>query len=183
MEEIYNKIYDNVQDYDEMIDYKIELINSEFEKFPKETKIIDIGCGKGHYLKHLLSKGYNDILGVEFSKSCAEQHLKELPHVNADFIMYSQTIEDKKYDMCLCMDVLEHIPYDKIETMVESISRIGNNAVLGIANHSDIFMGEELHVIQENSDWWEALLLKYFSSVEKIYQRKSKFFVFRCVSK
>ena len=180
MKEIYNKVYDNFDEYDEKFSYKINLIDSEFEKFSKTSKILDIGCGKGHYIKHLLNKDFQNILGVEFSKSCSEKYLQGINHVNEDFLEYSKTISDREYDICLCMDVLEHIPYDKIEFMVKSISRIGDHAILGIANHSDIFMGEELHLIQENSKWWEMLLKKYFSNVENIFQKKSKFFVFRC---
>lgn len=183
MKEIYDKVYENFENYDERFDYKIDLINEEFKRFSKDLKILDIGCGKGHYLRNLLSQGFDNILGVEFSKSCADKYLQSLPHVNADFLEYNKTIENKTYDMCLCMDVLEHISYKNIDSMVSGISRIGNHALLGVANHSDIFMGEELHIIQENSDWWINLLSKHFSSVEKIFEgKKGKFFVFRCMS-
>lgn len=181
MKEIYDKVYDNFQDYDEKFDYKIELIDKEFEKFSKDSAIIDIGCGKGHYIKHLINSGYNNILGIEFSSVCSEKYLQNVPHLNVDFLKHCDSIEDKKYEICLCMDVLEHIPYDKVEFMVSNIARIGNGAILGIANHSDIFLGEELHIIQENDEWWILLLKKYFNTVEKIYDKKGKFYLFRCI--
>lgn len=180
MKEIYDKVYDNFQDYDEKFDYKIELINQEFEKFSKDSKIIDIGCGKGHYIKHLINSGYKNILGIEFSSVCSEKYLQGVPHLNVDFLKHCESIKDKEYEICLCMDVLEHIPYDKVEYMVANIARIGNKSILGIANHSDIFLGEELHIIQEDYKWWTLLLQKYFNNVEKIYDRKGKFYLFRC---
>ena len=180
MKEIYNMVYDTFQNYDEKFDYKIALIDNEFANVSKESKIIDIGCGKGHYIKHLINSGYGNVLGIEFSSVCSEKYLQTVPHLNVDFLKHCESIKNKEYEICLCMDVLEHIPYDKVEFMVSNIARIGNKAILGIANHSDIFMGEELHIIQENDKWWTSLLKKYFSIVEKIYDKKGKFYLFRC---
>lgn len=181
MKEIYDMVYNTFQNYDEKFDYKIILIDNEFEKISKESKVIDIGCGKGHYIKHLINSGYRNTLGIEFSSVCSEKYLQNVPHLNIDFLKHCESIKDKEYEICLCMDVLEHIPYEKVEFMVSNIARIGNRSILGIANHSDIFMGEELHIVQETDQWWTLLLKKYFITVEKIYDKKGKFYLFRCI--
>jgi 2-polyprenyl-3-methyl-5-hydroxy-6-metoxy-1,4-benzoquinol methylase len=184
MKEIYNNVYNNFENYDEKYDYKINLVDLQFNNFSKDANILDIGCGKGHYIRHMIDRGYNNILGIEFSTLCSQKYLTDIPHLNVDFLEYCQTIKNNHYDVCLCMDVLEHISYDQVEFMIENISRIGNNSILGIANHSDIFMGEELHIIQENSNWWKTLLSKKFTTVEKIFENKQgTFFLFVCESK
>lgn len=181
MKEIYDNVYDQIDNYDKMYRYKINLIDDQFKSFSKEIKILDIGCGKGHYIKHLMKQGYTNILGIEFSSACSKKFLQNIPHLNVDFLEHCTKISNKDYDVCLCMDVLEHIPYERIEFMIDNISRIGKLAILGVANHSDVLMGEELHLIQEDADWWTNLLRKKFKSVKKSFEDETgKFFLFVC---
>lgn len=181
LKKIYDNVYTNIPQYDGMFKWKIEVIDKVFENFDKSIKVIDVGCGKGHYLKNLLDHDFKNVLGVEFSSVCSEKFLSELPHVNADFLTYSSNIKDCDYDVCLCMDVLEHIQYEKLDEFLNSVERISKESILGIANHSDIFLGNELHLVQEDSVWWYNMLKKFYNNIEEIYQLENKkFFIFRC---
>jgi ubiquinone/menaquinone biosynthesis C-methylase UbiE len=57
MKEIYDSVYNNFENYDEKYDYKINLVDLQFKNFSKDANILDIGCGKGHYIRYLTSKG------------------------------------------------------------------------------------------------------------------------------
>jgi len=181
MKEVYDKIYLQDNTYNASYDYKQDVIETEFLKFPKTSKIFDVGCGKGHYIRHLKKLGFNDVLGLEFSKVCSERFLIDINHVNEDFLEYSNNINDNQYDICLCMDVLEHIDPSSIDLMINELKRIAKTAIIGIANHSDIILGEELHLIQNPATWWETELSNRYSSVVKLIETSDgRFFIFKC---
>lgn len=188
MKEVYDKVYSEVERYDEKMQYKIDIVETHIADLPKEIKIIDIGCGKGHYARSIQSWGYNDYTAIEFSTSCCEKYLQDIEYINIDFLDYGPTVKDKSYDLCLCIDVLEHISKDNINEFVANIARIGNKAILGIANHSDVFLGKELHIIQEGVSWWSNLLNTHFSKIECVDQSQHnsknhpRFFMFVCES-
>ncbi|EGR0494297.1 methyltransferase domain-containing protein [Vibrio cholerae] len=125
-------------------------------------KILDAGCGQGGNLKRLLSHGV-DAFGIELSSVCCEKHLQALPHENTDIVSFSQK-SIIEFDGLVCFDVLEHIPESSLDENIKALSSLSKSALLGIANHSDIQCGEELHLIQEDVDWWIARLKQHYES-------------------
>jgi 2-polyprenyl-3-methyl-5-hydroxy-6-metoxy-1,4-benzoquinol methylase len=181
MKEIYNNVYQNNKRYNNSYDYKLEVVLLEIRKLAKSSKIIDIGCGKGHYIRKIISEGYSSTLGIEFSDVCCKEFLCDVPHVNADFLTTNSIFVDQQFDLCVCMDVLEHIEYKNIELMIENIKRIGRSSILGIANHSDVILGQELHLIQEDLLWWNNKLSQFYSSVVVLNELPNgRFFIFKC---
>lgn len=154
---IYDNIYATVKNYNFYDDIK----NKYVDAFAKliDGKIVDAGCGEGIHLKRLLTKGY-DVFGIEISEVCCENFLKNMPHENIDILSYCN--KGKKFDGLICMDLLEHIDPSQIEETVESLSGIAPTAFFGIANHSDIINGVELHLIRQDSLWWSGLIGKYY---------------------
>ena len=182
MKEIYDYVYKNVPGYDPRYQHKFDVVDKQFIDRDKNIKIIDIGCGKGHYIRNLLNQQFTNIIGIEFSSECAAEFLTDVPHINVDFLDHSTKISDNEYDVGLCMDVLEHIPYENINQFIKEINRISSESILGIANHSDMFFGNELHLIQEDSTWWYNKLNEYYPTVELLYETSSnRFFVFKCL--
>jgi EEF1A lysine methyltransferase 2 len=48
------------------------MINWVHENVPKETEIVDLGCGNGHLIFELLSLGFHNVLGVDYSERSIE---------------------------------------------------------------------------------------------------------------
>lgn len=173
---IYNKVYTQKSNYnyhniikDAFVDVYVAYING---------KILDAGCGEGIHLKRILKNGYN-AFGIELSQVCCQRYLTGTPHANTDIISFAK--ENKRFDGLICMDVLEHIPPANIKETLAAISNMSDSAFLGIANHSDIICGEELHLIQESKDWWIDLLEHYYKNVHFIAsQFAEKFFYIVC---
>ena len=69
----------------------------------KNSSILDFGCGSGSFLKRLNNAGYMDLSGVD------------VPENNnaSDCFVITKTIQKRKYDVILMMDVLEHIEDDE----------------------------------------------------------------------
>ena len=70
-----NKIYDNYLSTNQFylsnplnLDLSFHIFNANYLKFlpvDKTARILDIGCGIGHFLAYVKSKNYNNFLGVD----------------------------------------------------------------------------------------------------------------------
>ena len=139
----------------------------------KGDSILDVGCGRGHYLKKFIKLGYAPV-GIEPSEYVIKKNLKNLPVIHG-------TIQDIKdnYDALYCMDVLEHIDPEEIDKNLAHLAKHAPKALYGIANHSDVWDGVELHLIQQPAIWWFEKLRQYYSEVE-IVEQGDRFNMFDC---
>ncbi len=79
-----------------------------------ETRILDIGCGTGHWLTTLVERGYKNIEGVELSPEQTQACLKR----NLPVTLIEDTSEFlagclSTYGLISMFDVLEHISKEK----------------------------------------------------------------------
>ncbi|MBW2991753.1 class I SAM-dependent methyltransferase, partial [Candidatus Woesearchaeota archaeon] len=113
----YTEEYDNALDFSPRFrEYNKELAKRLINSYNiKNKSIIDIGCGKGHFLNLLCRLGNNR--GIGFDASCTDQQVKESTD-NIRFIKdyYSEKHKDKAADLISCKYVLEHVdnPFDFI---------------------------------------------------------------------
>lgn len=164
---LYDEVYINYDNYNSSILNKSGKKQIYVDNFiNKNDKILDIGCGSGYTLKRLYNKGY-DIFGIDFSRECCNRYLKDFPHECVSILDYCNR-STIVYDVILCIDVLEHIPYNQIDNTLFNILGISNKALFGIANHSDIKCGVELHIIQEKVDWWLKKINTFYVRVKYI---------------
>jgi cyclopropane fatty-acyl-phospholipid synthase-like methyltransferase len=144
-------------------DYAVKQIDEH-----SDSRIIDIGVGRGAFADYVKSKLPNVVVdGIDldifyesnnistFFKGDLNANLHELCGKIAN-------IKGTAYGTLTCLDVLEHLNKESIDSVFEFFSNISVNQVFTIANHSDIHEGTELHIIQENLDWWLPKLQKYF---------------------
>jgi SAM-dependent methyltransferase len=156
---LYNKIYKNPA-YNDKDNTKIQIVHDWLDEGNYET-ILDIGCGRGHYIKAL---PFN-IIGVEPSTILFKTDLTKITAINSDIMSYKGNA-----DALYCMDVLEHIAYQDIDDHLEKLLNMAPSALYGIANHSDIQEGVELHLIQEGAGWWLNKLGQYYKNVRLTYE-------------
>lgn len=89
----------------------------------KDTKILDIGCGTGHFLYYLEKKGYTHFLGIDISPQqvdfCRENVSKKVEVADA-----FEYLKEKKnmYDAIVANDLLEHIPKEEIIAFLKLVN-------------------------------------------------------------
>lgn len=167
---IYNETFKDER-YNPAEPDRIEFVRNWLESsHNKPKKILDVGCGRGHYLNALRPK-YN-VTGLEPSN--AADGIENV--YKADIL----SAPNLYYNALYCMDVLEHIPPDDLHINLTKLSQMSRKALLGIANHSDVWNGVELHLIQENSEWWEQTLRRYYKQVT-ILKRGKRYYIFECL--
>jgi 2-polyprenyl-3-methyl-5-hydroxy-6-metoxy-1,4-benzoquinol methylase len=87
----------------------------------KNIKILDVGCGMGHFLYFLKKAGYTNYWGIDISTaqvSFVRENITERVEV-ADVFDYLKAICG--FDVIVANDVLEHIPKDKILDLLNLI--------------------------------------------------------------
>jgi len=167
---IYDEIFATDESYNASIDYKLDIV-LEWVKNSGFNNLLDVGCGRGHYLK-LLSKNGIKVTGLEPSKFIADT-LKDYEVINDDILGLAK--EGRQWEALICMDVLEHIDPAGIEETVKALASLSPYALLGIASHSDKWRGVQLHLIREESSWWKSLLSRHYHSISSLYQSKRYF--------
>lgn len=96
----------------------------------KNIKILDIGCGMGHFLWYLKKKGYTNLLGVDISKEaiafCKRNVIANVLLINnlSQFLKKHQN----SFDLIVMNDVLEHIIKKNIIRTLREIGHSLKNA-------------------------------------------------------
>jgi len=84
------------------------------------SSVIDFGCGTGDILKPFEEKGI-EVLGVDFSKA-NRRHSKINLNNFQIFDLRKKYIGKKKYALCLCLEVAEHIEEKYSDVLIRSIT-------------------------------------------------------------
>jgi len=141
-------------------EYRFQLVKNFI--IENEIKsVLDVGSGRGNVIK--IIKELDPSIEIT---SC---DLKKFHEYDCEFLELNlcdknslSKIENKNYDLLVCLDVLEHVQKDCVDDIFKTFNKISKFSILTIANHSDIHNGVELHLIQENMNYWEPKIQKYF---------------------
>jgi SAM-dependent methyltransferase len=83
-------------------------------ELPKDSRILDLGCGPGYFLDEMKARGYSNLLGVTLSASDIEL-CKSKGHSVQDyditFLPQSAGFTDESVDFIFLRHALEHSPY------------------------------------------------------------------------
>lgn len=93
---------------------KMEVIKGLIKSFPRNSKILDAGCGEGVLVSELREKGYQ-VWGLDFNygaKYIIPGDLIKIPFKNSMF------------DLVLMVDVIEHLPFQNQKTAIEEVHRV-----------------------------------------------------------
>jgi cyclopropane fatty-acyl-phospholipid synthase-like methyltransferase len=136
---------------------------------PRQS-VLDFGCAKGFVVKALRMLR-RDAEGIDVSAYAIEQADKDVAghcHLVKDLEAWSLA---RRFDHVVAKDVLEHVPYEIIESTVRSIARMTNSVmvVVPLGRNGryviDAYERDVTHVIREDAQWWLELFERYFQDV------------------
>ena len=163
---LYNTVFED-EKYNARVDYKVKIV-LDWREDNNLSTLLDVGCGRGHYMRE------TGATGLEPSSLIAKRLKGDI--INSDI----QSLNTKRtWQGLYCMDVLEHISYDEIDKCLEKLAMLAPTALYGIANHSDVQAGVELHLIQEDAEWWLEKLQKHYKNVRLTYE-PARYMVIEC---
>ena len=130
--------------------------------------LADFGCGTGRaalgFMEHRLA-----VTGIDITASA----LDRVPASRIQFVLACLwDLPDGlgPFDWGYCTDVMEHIPPEKVDAVLASISRLVSKAcVFQMSCRPDgcgALIGETLHLTVRTPGWWRSKLGMYFDNVE-----------------
>ncbi len=137
----------------------LEIIDDKIKKI----KILDIGCGMGHFGFVAEEFLFCEYEGIDISKYAVENSpYKGLKLRQADIT--KKTFKASKKDLIICSDILEHLEYDKLDIVLKHIKKIGDKVIFSIPFRGDPNLdADKTHKIKEDAKWWIEKLSKYFT--------------------
>ena len=81
------------------------------------------------------------------------------------------------------LDFLEHIEKKYIDDILTTFRDLSPYCIIAVANHSDIINGVQLHLIQENNDWWKSKLEDKFNITHYMDDGKNTIYMYELNSK
>ena len=102
----------------------------------RKTKLLEIGCGNGGFIKTITEDKNIEVTGSEIYVKGLSYAKKSLPDVNFIQFDVSQGVLGETYDMILAFDVLEHIEKD-IGAMsnIKNMLSVGGKLIVSVPQH------------------------------------------------
>lgn len=120
------------------------------------TSVIDVGCGRGAWLKVFKEKGISKISGIDGNWIKAKYLLIDRGEFTAADLK-KPFCADEKFDLVVSLEVAEHLPEDCAEQFVESLIRCGPVIVFSAAIP---FQWGADHVNEQWPEYWAKLFRK-----------------------
>ena len=152
---------------------RFQLILSEIKD---NTKILDIGCGKGEFIKYLDKYKFNmKLFGCDISDVaiayCKNKFSKKSNFVACNIDNELRDYKEKGFDYIVCEEVIEHIenPEKLIKDIGYLLKDFGklilttpyNNSIVG--EHVWSFNVKDITDLLENEDWEIEKIIRYYN--------------------
>jgi 2-polyprenyl-3-methyl-5-hydroxy-6-metoxy-1,4-benzoquinol methylase len=136
------ELHDKNSSYGVSVMRHLDTIKKLYEKIEARS-LLDYGCGKGLLAKNL-----------------------DFPIWEYDPAIVEKSANPRPADLVVCVDVLEHIEPEYLNSVLEDIRRcvkkVGYLVISTIPAKKFLPDGRNTHLIQENKDWWVNKLSHYF---------------------
>ena len=99
--------YENEKEMPEPTRISLESLLDTFEKYRKNNRILDVGCGEGWILELALKRGWQSY-GTEFSSKAIEICEKKGIKMHAG-VLNPKNIKEKDFDVIVSSETIEHI--------------------------------------------------------------------------
>jgi 2-polyprenyl-3-methyl-5-hydroxy-6-metoxy-1,4-benzoquinol methylase len=174
----YEKVWTTIEAYNQsspgldLADKAIELMNAYGCK-----SVLDVGCGTGKATIKFNAWGLHAV-GVDITRKGLDKDLADIIPFNQS-CLWDMAEYISPYDATYCIDVMEHIPEEKVEAVIDNLAdRCNKIAIFQIAMFQDRFgelIGERLHLTVKTKDWWEKKILRRFKNIREIENVRGRF--------
>jgi len=127
------------------------------------ASVLDIGCGTGRGGLTLAVLGQLKVTMIDFVANCLDDKVRAAIAGQADKLAFIKADIEKPLPAAaqygFCTDVMEHIPPDKVDSVLNNILRAAQYVFFSISNQDDVcgaLIGAPLHLSVHPFAWWEA---------------------------
>lgn len=131
-----------------------------------EERILDIGCGNGGILRHLKSRGYDRLCGLEHSAYACQRLIAEgIAMINGSLLDIPADTEP--FDVVIASQVLEHIiRRGRFMRELKTVLRPGGRVLVFVPDNRLNPLSEPEHVAVYTQKTLSRFLRRHFSGVE-----------------
>jgi len=147
-------------------------------KYSKDVRILELGCGRGLLLKFLKDNGYKNVLGIDVSVEQIEiADVQGLNVLQSDVLTFLSST-DENFDLIFALDLIEHFSKNELIELAKNVyNRLNNNGMfvfhtpngLGI-NSNRLIYGDLTHLTILTPNSAEQLLRFAGFSQIKFYE-------------
>lgn len=132
--DFYNEYYENIST-DEITNKEKKRIDSIINLIPDNCdSLLEVGCGDGRILNQI-KDNYKTIYGIDISKEAIKN--VEVPTKLAD--ASELPFPDNSFDIVLCCEVLEHIPYETYQKSLKELERVAKKyIIISVPNNENL---------------------------------------------
>ncbi len=130
------------------------------------SSVIDLGCGAGIYLQAFAKQGVKDLLGIDGAPAAKDEFIFD-PKKILIFDLSKKLKLPKKYDLCLCLEVAEHLPASQADKLVDNIIGAADKIIFtaAVPGQGPRSIG---HINEQPNSYW----IKKFQKKNFRYRRK-----------
>jgi len=115
----YSNYLDRTGKYRKLVSELLPELCQHTNKCPQELSVLDFGCAVGHCCKALEENGVRSLIGYDIS-SWAVEYGRRTFELNYLTTSFDEAIKHS-FDVCLMLDVLEHIDLAEVPQILEAI--------------------------------------------------------------
>ena len=114
--------------------------------------IVDVGCGRGEWLRAFAEHGITDTLGIDGHSGSGTLLVPKDQFIQRD-LRFPLRI-DRTFDLALCLEVAEHLPAESGAVLVDSLTRLAPTVLFSAATPGQ---GGTGHINEQWPDYWSKL--------------------------
>ena len=130
-----------------------EVVVSELFPVLRPTSLLDVGCGRGGWVRTWKRDGCADVCGIDGPHvDQASLYIEATEFVVAD--LTSKFDLGRRFDLIQCLEVAEHLPASSAAGLIDSIARHGDIVLFSAAVPGQ---GGTYHINERPIEYWREM--------------------------
>ena len=125
----------------------------------KPTSVVDVGCGRGTWLKAFKDNGVETLVGYDGSWNSQEKMAdKAIIFNGVDLNKPFINIDNERFDLAMSLEVAEHLEPSSAELFIESLTKLSDVVLFGAAFTQQ---GGTNHINEQPHTYWADIFSRF----------------------